>query len=118
MKTLRVTIEWLEGRYHGEEWPPSPSRRFQAMVAGLGPWRGLDPAIDAALRHLETLGPPAITAPRVERLRPVTSRVPAAAGHLASSLVAGVVGIVSFVVSAAVRNSVVRPIWRGVARQV
>ena len=74
MKTLRVTVEWLDGRYHGEEWPPSPWRLFQAMVAGLG--RRLDPGIEAALRHLETLEPPAITAPRAHRLHPLTSRVP------------------------------------------
>ena len=86
MKTLRVTIEWLDGRYHGEEWPPSPWRLFQAMVAGVGPWRRLDPALDAALRHLETLDPPAITAPRVEHLRPVTSRVPDNDGDLVLAL--------------------------------
>ena len=86
MKTLRVTLEWLDGRYHGEEWPPSPWRLFQAVVAGLGPRRRLDPALEAALRHLETLGPPAITAPPVERLCPVTSRVPNNDGDLVLAL--------------------------------
>ena len=86
MKTLRVTLEWLDGRYHGAEWPPSPWRLFQAMVAGLGPWRRVDPALEAALRHLETLDPPAITAPPVERLRPVTSRVPNNDGDLVLAL--------------------------------
>ena len=86
MKTLRVTLQWPGGRYHGDEWPPSPWRLFQAMVAGLGPSRRLDPALEAALRHLETLDPPAITAPRAEPLRPVTSRVPGNDGDLVLAL--------------------------------
>ena len=76
MKTLRMTIEWLDGRYHGAQWPPSPWRLFQAMVAGLGPRRRLDPGLEAALRHLETLDPPAITAPQAQPLCALTSRVP------------------------------------------
>ena len=88
MKTLRVTLEWLDGRYHGAEWPPSPWRLFQAVVAGLGPWRRFDPALEDALRHLETLDPPAIAAPPVERLRPLTSRVPNNDGDLVLALVA------------------------------
>ena len=24
MSTLRITVEWLQGAYHGREWPPSP----------------------------------------------------------------------------------------------
>ena len=55
MKTLRVTVEWLDGRYHGEEWPPSPWRLFQAMVAGLGPGRRLDQGLEAVrLARLRT----------------------------------------------------------------
>ena len=86
MSTFRVTVEWLDGRYHGEEWPPSPWRLFQAMVAGLGPGRRLDPELDAALRHLETLDAPAITAPAAEPLRALTSRVPNNDGDLVLAL--------------------------------
>ena len=44
--------------------------------------------------------------------------VGAAAGSVVASLVAGVLGIVGFVVNAAVRKFVARTIWRGVARKV
>ena len=86
MRTLRLSLKWLDGRYHGEEWPPSPWRLFQAMVAGLGPRRRLDPALDAALRHLETLDAPAISAPAAEPLRTLTSRVPSNDGDLVLAL--------------------------------
>lgn len=76
MSTLRITVEWLDGRYHGAEWPPSPWRVYQAMVAGLGRARRREPALEAALRHLEALPAPAVTAPRAAPLRAVRARVP------------------------------------------
>ena len=76
MATLRFRVEWFEDRYHGADWPPSPWRLFQAMVAGLGRERCRDPGLDSALRHLETLPTPVVTAPRAALLRPVTTRVP------------------------------------------
>ena len=34
-RALVVTVRLHAGRYHGEpEWPPSPARLFQALVAG------------------------------------------------------------------------------------
>ena len=76
MATVRITVDWLEGLYHGAEWPPSPWRVYQAMVAGSAfEWRR-DPALEAALRHLETLPAPVVTAPRAGVPRPVTARVP------------------------------------------
>ena len=36
METLRLEVQWPDGRYHGVEWPPSPWRVYQALVAGLG----------------------------------------------------------------------------------
>ena len=76
MTTLRIEVQWLGGRYHGAEWPPSPWRLYQAMVAGSGAGRCRNPGLEAALRHLETLPAPVVTAPRAGLLRPVTTRVP------------------------------------------
>ncbi|MGA7408949.1 MAG: type I-U CRISPR-associated protein Csb2 [Bryobacteraceae bacterium] len=62
---LSLTIRFLSGRYHGEEWPPSPARLFQALVAGaaLGTSREEWQAEHgASLRWLETLAPPRIWA--------------------------------------------------------
>ena len=73
---LRIEVQWLANRYHGAEWPPSPWRLFQAMVAGSGQEPCRNAALEAALRHLETLSAPVVTAPRAVLLRPVTSRVP------------------------------------------
>lgn len=76
MATLRMDVHWLASRYHGAEWPPSPWRLFQAMVAGSGREPCRNPALEAALRHLETLPAPVVTAPRAAMLRPATTRVP------------------------------------------
>ena len=76
MTMLRIEVRWLAGRYHGAEWPPSPWRLYQAMVAGSGAERSRTPPLEAALRHLETLPAPVVTAPRAESLRPVTARGP------------------------------------------
>ena len=76
MTTLRITVEWLGGAYHGREWPPSPLRLYQAMLAGYAVHRRGDPAFEAALRHLETLPAPVVTAPVVESETEVTASVP------------------------------------------
>ena len=66
MTTLRITVEWLDGRYHGREWPPAPYRLYQAMLAGYALNARGDRVLEAAMRHLETLPPPVITAPPVD----------------------------------------------------
>ena len=76
MAKLRVTVDWLEGLYHGVEWPPSPWRVYQALVAGSAMERRRAPELEAALRHLETLSPPVVTAPRAAVLRAVRASVP------------------------------------------
>ena len=76
MGTLRITVDWLDRTYHGEEWPPSPNRIFRAMRAGYARHHRDHCALDAAMRHLETLDPPVITAPRVEVRPPITAAVP------------------------------------------
>jgi len=58
---LQLTLRYPGGRYHGAEWPPSPARLFQAMVAGAASsvpdwtveYRG-------ALEWMERLPPPQI----------------------------------------------------------
>ena len=46
------------------------------MVAGSAMARRRDPALEAALRHLEALAAPVVTAPRAAALRAVRARVP------------------------------------------
>ena len=60
---LNLTVRFLTDRYHGSDWPPSPARLFQALVAGVKTgsysreW-GADQ--QSALEWLEGLGPPNI----------------------------------------------------------
>ena len=76
MTTLRIAVEWPDGAYHGREWPPSPYRLYQAMLAGYAVNRRGDLGLEAGLRHLETLPAPAVTAPGVESEAEVTASVP------------------------------------------
>ncbi len=76
MKHLCITVRWLDDRYHGQmadgtpEWPPSPLRLFQALVAAAGrqPTFGLGGNSNEALalEWMETLckQPPTIVAPQ------------------------------------------------------
>jgi CRISPR-associated protein Csb2 len=63
--TLEFRVLFLNGEYNGEEWPPSPARLFQALVAGVRYRyrRGVawSPRFDEALRWLESQKPPVIT---------------------------------------------------------
>ncbi len=64
MPVLLITVRFHDGRYHGRpDWPPSPARLFQALVAGAGRGRELDDVDADALRWLEKLAPPVIAAP-------------------------------------------------------
>jgi CRISPR-associated protein Csb2 len=69
-RALLITVRLLEGCYHGVgDWPPSPFRLFQALVAGAygGRWRSEPECVqrqkDAAFAWLEKLDPPHIAAP-------------------------------------------------------
>lgn len=71
MTYLLLTVCWLDDRYHGllsregpPEWPPSPYRLFQALVAGVARRGELDSALGQSLAWLQTLDPPIIIAPR------------------------------------------------------
>jgi CRISPR-associated protein Csb2 len=76
-RTLLISVRFLDGRYHGAgDWPPSPARLFQAMVAGAARGGTLGAEATAALGWLETLPPPVIAAPRKRIGQGVTSFVP------------------------------------------
>ena len=92
---LLIEVRWPDGRFHGvregrpgerdptaPEWPPSPFRLFQALVAGAygGRWAGeageAAERRDEAFAWLERLSAPTILAPGAEPLRPLTYFVP------------------------------------------
>ncbi len=65
MSALVLHVRLHDGRYHGEgDWPPSPARLFQALVAGGGLAGPLGNGEREALRWLEKQGAPIIAAPR------------------------------------------------------
>jgi CRISPR-associated protein Csb2 len=76
---LHITLRFFSARYHGEEWPPSPARLFQALVAGAATgmpkedWRH---ECRASLHWLESLDPPEILARRHILGKSYTSYVP------------------------------------------
>jgi CRISPR-associated protein Csb2 len=67
--SLVLSVRFHDGRYHGldtsgrQEWPPSPARLFQALVAGSARAAAIQPEDIAALTWLERLEPPIIAAP-------------------------------------------------------
>lgn len=62
-RRLHITVRFLDNRYHGEEWPPSPARLFQAMVASATTGCRILNWPRNALRWFEKLEPPKIVAP-------------------------------------------------------
>jgi CRISPR-associated protein Csb2 len=65
-RALLLFVRSHDGRYHGRpEWPPSPARLFQALVAGAAKGNELDKEDRDALGWLEQLVPPIIVAPTV-----------------------------------------------------
>jgi CRISPR-associated protein Csb2 len=67
-KHLVLTV-YLHDRFHGmarggPEWPPSPARLFQALVAGVARGNKLPKDTEDALVWLESQPPPVIGAPR------------------------------------------------------
>jgi CRISPR-associated protein Csb2 len=64
---LVIRIRFHDGRYHGAgDWPPSPARLFQALVAAAG-LNGRLAAERDSLRWLEELPAPIIAAPNARR---------------------------------------------------
>lgn len=71
-----LTIHLHDGRYHGaDEWPPSPARVFQALVAGAAQGRCVPGAAARALKLLEGVAP-VIAAPPARRGQRVPVFVP------------------------------------------
>jgi len=74
---LLVTVRFHEGRYHGAgDWPPSPARLFQALVAGAGLKGPLSPDEVAAFEWLEVQPFPIIAAPRASKGQAFVNYVP------------------------------------------
>lgn len=72
---LVVRVRLHGDRFHGRpEWPPSPARLFQALVAAAGP--ELSAASVSALRVLEALAAPVIAAPHIVEAAPLRAFVP------------------------------------------
>ena len=72
-RSLCISITLLDPFFHGRadhdkpEWPPSPMRLFQALVAGAcAGGRRLPASTEAAFRWLERRDPPLIIAPRAQ----------------------------------------------------
>src|SRR5579872_5552442 len=77
MPSLLISIRFHDGRYHGSgEWPPSPARLFQALIAGAGRGESLPDAVARALRWLEGLGAPTVGAPSAYAGRSFKTFVP------------------------------------------
>ena len=86
MNHFLVTVRWLDDRYHGQlgregpgEWPPSPFRLFQALVAGVARRNELESDLGKSLAWLEVRSqkqPPIILAPRAWSGQIVTRYVP------------------------------------------
>jgi CRISPR-associated protein Csb2 len=74
---LLISVRLHEGRYHGTgDWPPSPARLFQALIAGAGLQGPLEEDQVKALGWLETMQPPLIAAPVVRKGQSVGTFVP------------------------------------------
>jgi len=77
MEWLLLVVRFADGRYHGHgDWPPSPMRLFQALVAGVCSHGGLGDAEQRAFEWLERLDPPIVGAPLRRRGQRVASFVP------------------------------------------
>ena len=74
---LLISVRFHEGRYHGtDDWPPSPARLFQALIAGAGLQGPLQKDQMEALEWLETMPPPIMAAPTIRKGQPVGNFVP------------------------------------------
>lgn len=73
-----ISTTFLTGRYHGEEWPPSPARLVQALVASAktGANRTLWPQVEEGLRWLEQQPAPVILAKPAQPQTPYCLSVP------------------------------------------
>ena len=76
-QALILSIRLHDGRYHGQpEWPPSPARVFQALLAGSSQGHALSTDCRAALTWLERLPAPVIAAPSARQGQGFRNYVP------------------------------------------
>jgi CRISPR-associated protein Csb2 len=77
MPRLLISVRFHDGRYHGRlDWPPSPARLFQALVAGAAQGEMLREEDKRAFIWLEALEPPVIAAPPVRAGQAFRNYVP------------------------------------------
>ena len=84
MSYLVITVQFLDGRYHGfqdrfnnhDGWPPSPARLFQALVAGGALGARIPQGTCDILLWLEQLDAPRIIAPIIRQGQVVKCFVP------------------------------------------
>lgn len=77
MPCLLISVRFHDGRYHGSgEWPPSPARLFQALVAGSARGQNLSAPAVEAFHWLETLDAPIIAVPSAHAGRGFKNFVP------------------------------------------
>lgn len=76
-RCLVLDVFLHDGRFHGvPDWPPSPARLFQALVAGAARGASLSAVDEEALRWLEAQAAPEVGAPRASRGQAVKLWVP------------------------------------------
>ena len=74
---LLLSVCFHDGRYHGSgDWPPSPARLFQALVAGATRGATFADEDRTALEWLEGLDPPIVATPTARRGKPCKNYVP------------------------------------------
>lgn len=76
-RALLIAVRFHDGRFHGRpEWPPSPARLFQALVAAAATGAHIDDRDQQALAWLECLDSPLIVAPPARKGQPFANFVP------------------------------------------
>jgi len=76
-RVLLIAVRFHDGRFHGAgDWPPSPFRLFQALVAGAARGSAPLPEDAAALCWLEKLHAPTIAVPQAREGAGLTTYVP------------------------------------------
>ncbi len=77
-RALSISATFLTGQYHGAEWPPSPARLVQAMLAGVmtGGYRALRPEVEPVLQWIERQPAPQILARAASQRRGYRLAVP------------------------------------------
>src|SRR5712692_2491434 len=95
-RALRLSVRFHDGRYHGRpEWPPSPARLFQALLAGAAKGNALSADDRDALSWLERLDRPIIAAPATRTGRAFTNYVPNNHDFLVNNAALERIGIVN-----------------------